>query len=146
MNGIGIRKQTQPVMFREAVQELVGEDRYGIQRRVPNVGEFLKIEGQAKALREVEMPVPRRHAPFLPVAPVRIVFDGGPKLFGREGKAVGEAHLGPTNIYAHENAADVEDYGAKLGGASHLLPASGIEGRPPGRPWWPGPRPGGGGP
>src|SRR6516162_487455 len=61
------------------------------------------------------MPVARRHAALLPVAPARIVFDGGPELLGREGKAVGETHLGLANIDTDEDAADIEDDGTESG-------------------------------
>ena len=42
----------------------------GIQREIPNRHKLLKIERNAKALREDEMPVAGGHPALLPVAPV----------------------------------------------------------------------------
>jgi len=132
MNGIGVGEKSEAVVFGEGIKELVGVDGGGIKSRVPNVGEGRKIERKAETLGEIEMPVAGRHAAFLPVEPVWIVFDGGPKFFGREVESVGEAQFRLLNIDTDENAADVEDDAAKLGGGSHLLSASGIAGLPAG--------------
>src|SRR5438034_4401436 len=59
------------------------------------------------------MPVPWRNASLLPIQPVRIVLDGRPHFFGREREARSQPVHGARNIHANQNAANVEDEGAK---------------------------------
>jgi len=81
----------------------------GIESGIPHRGELLKIERNAETLAEMEMPIVRGNAAFLPIRPARIFFDGGPELLRGEGKALSEAGLGTPDIHADQNAANVED-------------------------------------
>jgi len=57
-------------------------DWLGIESRIPNCGELFKVERKAETLTEMEMPIVRGNAAFLPIGPARIFIDGGPELFG----------------------------------------------------------------
>ena len=98
-------------------------DRLGIESKIPRCGELLKVERNAQALRKVQMPIVGGNAAFLPIAPARIFFDGGPELFGSEGEALSEAELGAAEINADQNAANIEDDRTD-GGRTHTLAVS----------------------
>src|SRR5208337_308352 len=94
-------------------------DGLGIESKIPGRGELLKVARNAEALAEMEMPIVRGNAAFLPIGPARIFLDGGPKLLGSEGEALGKAHLGAAQINAHQHAPNIEDDRTNFG--SHCL-------------------------
>ena len=93
----------------------------GIESGIPNRGELFEVERNAEALTEVEMPIVRGNAAFLPIRPARIFFDGGPKLFGSEGKALSKADLG-LDINADQHASNIEDDRADSSRTHTLVP------------------------
>ena len=95
----------------------------GIESGIPNRGELFEVERNAEALTEVEMPIVRGNAAFLPIRPARIFFDGGPELFGSEGKTLSKADLGTLDINADQHASNIEDDGTDRS-RSHTLALS----------------------
>src|SRR2546423_637031 len=82
MNGIRVGQQSQAISFRQALEPPGFMDWLGIESEVPSFRELVEGQRTAQALAQVEIPVPRLHAAFLPVWPMRVFLDGGPKLGG----------------------------------------------------------------
>jgi len=115
MQGVGIGEQRQPILFSELREKSILVDGGGIEGAVPDFDELLKTELASEPPGDVEVPVPRRHAPLLPIVPAGIFFERGPDFFRGERDAVGEAGHGAGDVDANENAANVEDDGAEFG-------------------------------
>src|ERR1700722_14470389 len=62
----------------------------------------------------MQLPVARRHAAFLPIAPSRIVFDRRPGFLWRERDHSSEPAHRTRNIEPHQHATDIENDGAKV--------------------------------
>src|ERR1700694_1991405 len=69
----------------------------------------------------MKVPVPGRNAPLLPIEPARVPFDRGPNILWRERQACSQPVHGPGNVHADQDAADIEDDGAELGGSHSLF-------------------------
>ena len=69
VNGIGVGQQRQPVTFREFLEHPYRMDWLWIERQIPRCGELCKVQRNAQALAEMEMPIVRGDAAFLPIAP-----------------------------------------------------------------------------
>jgi len=109
VDGVGVREENQAIAFGEFLEETQRVDWLGIESKIPCRGELLEAERHAQVLTQMEMPIVRGNAAFLPIRPARIFLDGGPQLFGSEGEALSEAELRPAKINAHQNAANIED-------------------------------------
>src|SRR5712692_11343329 len=94
-----------------------------MKRLVPGLGELLKAQGSAEAFVDVQVPIARRDAAFLPVRPTRVFFNGAPKLLRRQGRAGSQGVHGARKIDADEHASNIKDDGAELG-RSHVYGAS----------------------
>ena len=129
---IGIGKQPEAVGFGEVLEQTVRENRVRIQSGIPDLGELVEIERNSQALAQIQVPIASRHPAFLPVRPVRVLFDCGPKFFGGKGETLGEAELRLANIHPDEDAANIKDDGAKFAYWSHLLSTLGTAADPAG--------------
>src|SRR5208282_6632484 len=79
VNGIRVGEQHQTVVFRQLFEHLYWMDGLRIECQIPGRSELCKVERNAQPLAEMEMPIVRGDAAFLPIAPARIFFDGGPQ-------------------------------------------------------------------
>src|SRR6516225_499132 len=57
----------------------------------------------------MQVPLPRRHAAFLPILPAGILFDRGPELFRSKREPRSQPGLGALDIQANEHASDIEN-------------------------------------
>src|SRR6266404_2508426 len=89
-------------------------NRLGIEHQVPLLCELLECRRPAKPPLHVQVPIPGRDAAFLPVLPARIVFDGRPKLLGRERQPGGHALHRAAHIDAYQHAPNIKYHRANL--------------------------------
>src|SRR6267378_5204569 len=69
----------------------------------------------------MKVPVPRSDAALLPIEPVWVLFDGGPNLLRCQSKAGSQSAHGARDVHADQDAANIEDDGAKLRVCHRLL-------------------------
>src|SRR5580700_5099770 len=93
----------------------------GVEGPVPHFGELLKAGRGAKPPGKVQMPIAGRHAPFLPIAPPRIILDGAPSLVRRKRKARNQTAPCPGDIDSNQNPADVKDNRAQFSGRHRTI-------------------------
>ena len=115
VDGIRVRQQAETIALCEAREEGSFVDRVGIEGGIPDPFELFEIERKVEALAEVQVPIARGHAAFLPVWPAGVVFDGGPQFFGSKGKSLGQGGFHALDIHTDEDSANVKDYGAQFG-------------------------------
>src|SRR6266849_1248302 len=69
----------------------------------------------------MNVPVPGRKPPLLPINPVRVIFNRGPHLARGQREPGSQSVHGAGDIHADQNAADIEDDGAELGNCHGLF-------------------------
>src|SRR5216684_7136074 len=69
----------------------------------------------------MEVPIPGRNAPLLPIDPVRVLFDRGPDILRCQGEAGSQSIHGAGDVHADQDAANIENDGAELGGCHGLF-------------------------
>ena len=113
VNRIGIRKQCEMALRREALEQKIGQDRVRFEDAIPNCAEFVKVVGKLEFFREARVPFARRHTAFLPIRPPRIRFQFTQNLQMRQSIGLSNGSKRPGKLNADDHPADVKDDSAR---------------------------------
>ena len=121
VDGVGIRKQGEPVVLRKVFEERFRVDRVRVKGAIPHFTELLEGERGAETFGQMKVPIPRRDAPLLPIEPAGVLFNRGPDILRRQREAGSQSVHGARDVHADQDAPDIEDDGAKLGDSHSLF-------------------------
>ena len=114
VDGIGVGKYAEAIPLRQALKKCAVQEGGGIEHAIPYIAELFKCKIHSESPADVQLPVARRHAAFLPIAPSRIVFDGGPGFWWRERNSSCERAHRTSDVEPHQHTANIKNDGANF--------------------------------
>ena len=123
VNGISVGEKGETLVLGQSFEKIVGLQGLPVEGAVPSVAKFVESQRAAEAPGQMQVPVVRGDAAFLPIVPARVGLNCGPDFVGGKRDAARESAEGARDIEPDQDAPDVKNNGAKRPG--HLPNARG---------------------